>query len=232
MLVSSVSCNFGYKNQNITNPGKKPLRYPNFNSLVKDSITFKGSPSCTISELECELKGQLKPLFSNDIIQKRVAQLAEQINHDYGNEGVYVICVLNGAKNFADDLTKQMGRRINGFVKLKSMDGAKSSGKITLVREDLPGIEKAKHILVIEDLVDSGLSMDFYMSRLKGKYNPSSLKLAALLDKPNARAKGLSIKPDYKGFDISKEFVVGYGLDYNEKGRELDTIYQVVSREN
>lgn len=180
----------------------------------------------TILKIEEAVKGHLKPLFTEEMVQNRISELAKQINQDYGNKDVYIICVLNGAKRFADDLSKKMGRKVNGTVKLESYgESMTSSGAVKEAYSNLSDIKEGTDILVIEDIVDTGNSMDYLLKVLRDKYKPKTLKLATLLDKPAGRVKDVPV--DYCGFTIDDKFAVGYGLDYNQMGRELDTIYQV-----
>lgn len=197
----------------------------------QDTISFKSNQKKLFNEMNTTIKkeigGRLEPLLDKKTVQKRVKELATTINADYKGEDVYIICVLNGAKRFADDLTKQMKRKINGTIKLSSYEGTDSTDNIKMSMENLPNIKYARNILVVEDIIDTGKSMHFLLNKLKETCPQSKLKLCALLDKPEARQEGKNVKADYRGFKIEKEFVIGYGLDYNNQGRELDAIYRV-----
>lgn len=198
-----------------------------------DTINFEG---LTVKNMEKFIRKRgvgekLELLFTEKKIQERVGELAKEINEYYGDDDVYIICVMEGAKRFAKDLTKKMGRKINGEVKLASYGGStNSSGIVEEAKRDLAGIENAKHILVIEDIVDTGNSMHQFLSDLAENYDNASIRLCSFLDKPSRREKDVRI--DHYGFSIGDEFVIGYGLDYAQKGRDFRAIYQVVKSKN
>lgn len=220
--IGSVSYRRNDNNQQVS------MRSHIFNSAT-DSVSFKCQASLLdklAGRIKSEQGGHLETLFSQETIQARVQTLAKQINQDYAGKKVYIICVLNGAKRFAYDLTKAMGKRVNGSIKLKSYAGVESTGNIKVVEQNFEGIENYDHILVIEDIVDTGHSMNFLLAKLAREYKGKSVKLCSLLDKPSKRLKPVNI--DYKGFEIEDNFVIGYGLDYDGDGRELDAIYQVI----
>jgi hypoxanthine phosphoribosyltransferase len=166
---------------------------------------------------------KIKELFSAIQIQQRVAEMAAEISQDYkGVESLVVIGVMKGALCFLPDLVRNIQTdeplQIE-FVRLSSYGSAtESSGTIQTPYLDLPNILH-RHILVVEDIVDSGRTANFFLEYLKDQFAPASLKLAAFLDKPSRRI--VSVRPDYVGFTIKDLFVVGYGLDYGEKYREL-----------
>ncbi len=157
-------------------------------------------------------------------IQERISTLARTINADYNDTKITFVVVLSGAFMFASDLLKQI--QVNCevfFIKIKSYEGMASTGKTTEViglTTDISG----KDIIIIEDIVDTGVTIDNVIELLSEK-QCKSIKVASLLFKPDA-FKGKN-KPNYVGFDIENKFVVGYGLDYDEHGRNLDAIYQL-----
>lgn len=163
--------------------------------------------------------------LSEDEIQKRVKELAAAINNDYKGKRPLFIGILNGAFMFASDLFKNL--EIDAeicFIKLISSQGTKSSGKVVTsigLMEDIHG----RDVILIEDIVDTGKTLNEFLPGLKHQ-QPASLKIAALLHKPGATEYPLTI--DYLAFSIPNKFVVGYGLDYDGLGRNLKEIYQLV----
>ena len=164
-----------------------------------------------------------KVLISETEILKRVGVLAEQMNHDYKGQELTAICILKGGVIFFSDLIRKLKMPLRcEFLRLSSYGlQTESSGEIKMTL----GLSEAiinKHVLVIEDIVDTGLSLNFTLDYLKLN-QPASIKTAALLFKPDAlKTEKLTI--DYVGFEIPNKFVVGYGLDYAEKYRELPYI--------
>jgi hypoxanthine phosphoribosyltransferase len=165
----------------------------------------------------------MKILFNSVAIMERTKELAGNIMIDYHNRGLVVISVLNGAFMFTADLVRQMRKPdlTMYFVRASSYKGVVSLGKVEIDR--LPLVEIAgKNVLVVEDIVDTGRTCTTLRERLMIA-SPLSLKFCALLDKPSCRE--VDFKPDYTGFIIPNWFVVGYGLDYDEKYRHLPNIY-------
>jgi len=164
--------------------------------------------------------------ISETKIQARVKQLARQINKDYKGRIPIFIGILNGAFVFMADLIRNVTIDCEvDFLKLSSYADAKiSSGNVTLLKELNCQVE-GRDIIIVEDIVDSGLSMDF-MIRLIRDRNPRSFKIISLLYKKDALK--IDVKIDYIGFTIPNYFVVGYGLDYGQKDRNLKGIYQLV----
>ena len=162
--------------------------------------------------------------ITRDEIQKEVESLAEQINTDFAGKDVVFIAVLNGSFMFASDLMKSVSIESEiSFIKMSSYSGTSTTGTVNELiglNNDLTG----KSVVIIEDIVDTGITIDKIMTLLSME-GAKEVKVCSLLYKPNA-FKGKH-KPDYIGFSIPNAFVVGYGLDYNEKGRNLDSIYQI-----
>lgn len=162
--------------------------------------------------------------ISAEEIQHEVKSLASQINTDYEGRELVFLALLNGSFMFASDILKSITVPCEiSFIRLSSYAGTSSTGKV----HELMGLVtdiKGKDVVVLEDIVDSGLTIDKLMEIL-GDHQPASVKVCTLLFKPDA-FKGKK-KPEYVGFAIPNAFVVGYGLDYNERGRNLDTIYQI-----
>jgi len=165
---------------------------------------------------------QLKVLISREEIKNTVARLAKEIKEDYHDTQPLLISVLKGSFMFMADLIRQLDLPVEiDFIKLSSYGaGMKSSGEVKVVQELKTPI-KGRDVLVIEDVVDTGLTISFLLDYL-GKKKPASLKLCALTDKPSRHKAPVSI--DYLGFTLPDKFIVGYGLDLNEKFRNLPDI--------
>jgi hypoxanthine phosphoribosyltransferase len=166
------------------------------------------------------------PFISETTIQSRIKELAAQLDTDYAGKQPIFLAVLNGAFMFAADLFKQIQCRPElTFVKVSSYVGTQSSGRV----DELIGLQttlKDRHVVVIEDILDTGVTMDKIFTLLQSE-QPASLEVCALLLKPHSY-KGKH-QPQYIGFEIEDRFVVGYGLDYKELGRELPAVYQLIS---
>jgi hypoxanthine phosphoribosyltransferase len=164
------------------------------------------------------------PYLSSESIRNRIHALATQLNADYKGESVVFIGVLNGAFMFASDLMKGLDLNLEiSFVKVSSYSGTQSSGIV----KELIGLNNSindKHVIVIEDIVDTGRTADKLFELLHEK-TPRSIEMCTLLFKPNA-FEGKMV-PKYVGFTIPNKFVVGFGLDYDEVGRNLNEIYQL-----
>ena len=164
--------------------------------------------------------------ITGEEIQKKVNLLADRINDDFNGTDLVFIAVLNGSFMFASDLMKKVSLPSEiSFVKMSSYHGTESTGRI----DELIGLNnnlKGKSVVVIEDIVDSGLTIDKIISLIEME-EPEDVKICTLLYKPDA-FKGKNA-PNYVGFSIPNAFVVGYGLDYDQKGRNLDSIYQITN---
>lgn len=174
---------------------------------------------------------KINEIYSQAQIQARIAELGRQISSDYKSlEHPVVIGVMKGAFCFLADLVRNI--KIDDalqieFVRLSSYGSAsESSGTVQTPYLDLPNISH-RHIIVVEDIVDSGRTAKFFLDYLHDQFKPASLKLAAFLDKPSRRV--VQIDPDYTGFKINDLFVVGYGLDYAERYRELPYLGELVN---
>ena len=161
-------------------------------------------------------------MIGKEELQKRIQELGEQISRDYRGESIMAICVLKGAVLFMADLV----RAINAECKMDFMDvssyggDTKSSGVVKIIK-DLDQSIEGENLLIIEDIIDSGRTL-FYLREILEKRSPKSIRIATLLDKPDRRA--VDLKPDYIGFVVENKFIVGYGLDYDEKYRNLPYI--------
>jgi hypoxanthine phosphoribosyltransferase len=166
---------------------------------------------------------ELTLLFSRKEIAKTVARLAREISSDYGNKKVVIIGILKGAFMFLADLVRQLTIPVEiDFMRIATYGSQKeSSGEIKVMKEVEAQLE-GKDVLIIEDIVDTGLSLKFIKDYISAK-NPASLKICALLDKTSRRE--IEVQVDYIGFKIEDGFVVGYGIDFDEKYRYLPEIF-------
>jgi hypoxanthine phosphoribosyltransferase len=166
--------------------------------------------------------GEIKVLIDEKKLQERIQEIAKQMEDEYKGKELTLICILKGSIFFTVDLAKN----INGDVKLEFIrvssynDGTESSGEIKM-KLDLKDSIQGKDVIVIEDIIDTGRTLAYLIEYLKMK-KPNSVKLCALLDKPDRRVQQVNV--DYTGFQIPDKFVVGYGLDWDEKYRNLPYI--------
>ena len=159
-------------------------------------------------------------LISADQIQKRIGEMAARIDADYPDEPIYLISILKGSFIFLADLARALKRtsiRIE-FMGISSYGSQKSSSGQVKVTRDLDVNIEGHHVLIVEDIIDSGVTLNYLTSLLKTR-KPKSVRVATLLDKPERRIRHVDVA--YVGFQIPDEFVVGYGLDYAEKYRNL-----------
>ena len=165
---------------------------------------------------------RISVLLSEEAVDKRINEIGEQISKDYEGKTIHMICVLKGGVFFMTELAKRISVPVSMDFMAISSYGAdtKSSGVIKIVK-DLDESITGKDVLVVEDIVDSGRTLSYLLMMLKER-KPNSLKLCTLLDKPDRRV--IDVNVDYTGFDIPDEFVVGYGLDYAQKYRNLPYI--------
>ena len=165
-----------------------------------------------------------KVLLTDEQIQNRVREMGKQIARDYEGKNPTMICILKGAIMFYTDLLRNMDIPLSmDFMAVSSYGNkTKSSGEVE-IRKDLSTSIENKHVIIVEDIVDSGFTLT-YLTRMLQSRGAASIKLCTLLDKPNHRAPGIALKADYSGFEIGNEFVVGYGLDYAELYRNLPYI--------
>jgi hypoxanthine phosphoribosyltransferase len=162
-------------------------------------------------------------LFSKDVIEQRVRELAEEISRDYAGGELIVVGILKGAFIFMADLIRSFKVPCQvDFAQLASYGGGTVSSGDVVIRKDIGLSIAGRDVLIVEDIVDTGLTLSFLVETLK-KREPRSLKICVFLDK-NVRRK-VPFRADYTGFDIEDGFVVGYGLDYNEEGRNLPDVY-------
>ena len=161
-------------------------------------------------------------LFTEDQIQARLAELAADIERDYEGEELLLVGVLRGALMVMADLSRHLGRHVEtDWMAVSSYgSGTKSSGVVRILK-DLDTDIAGRHVLIVDEVIDSGLTLKWLVSNLASR-NPASIKIVTLLRKPAAHAMDVDV--EYIGWDIGDEFVVGYGLDYAEKYRNLRDI--------
>ena len=161
-------------------------------------------------------------LLSEEQIQEKVKQFAAMLSEEYADKNPIFVGVLKGVVMFFADVVKRVTIPCQiDFMWISSYEGTESS-KMT-VKRDVSADIKGRHVVILEDIFDTGNSLDFTYKYLLAK-EPASLKICTLLDKPERRNPAVTLKPDYVGFTIPNEFVVGYGLDYNEHYRNLPYI--------
>lgn len=175
------------------------------------------------------MKEEIKPLISEGELTARIKEIAEQINKDYEGKEVFLLCILKGSIYFTCELSRYLTIPVKlGFLSVSSYgDRLTSSGAVT-INEGGDLDVKDKHVIVIEDIIDSGRTLSFLMNML-AKRGPASLQLCALLDKPSGRVTEISA--DYVGFEIPDCFIVGFGLDYAQKYRNLPYIGELEFKE-
>ncbi len=176
-------------------------------------------PAVTVHDKKFEI------YLSEEAIQEKIRQMATRMNEDYKDRNPLFIAILNGSFMFAADLFKHLDIQAEiCFIKLASYKGMRSTGHITTAI----GLDQDvynRHLIIVEDIVDTGKTLTQFLPKLQHQ-QPASLKIAALLHKPEAAQHDIEI--EYLGFSIPNKFVVGYGLDYDGLGRNLKEIYQVV----
>lgn len=164
----------------------------------------------------------LTTLFSPEQVAERVRELAAEIRFDYGETEVLLLGVLKGSFHFLSDLSRLLADISTvDFVQVSSYGSAKSSSGVVQIRKDLDTNIEGRDVLIVEDIVDTGATLT-HLRELLGTRKPRSLKVVALLSKPEARKHNTQV--EYVGFEIPNEFVVGYGLDYGERYRNLPYI--------
>ena len=167
------------------------------------------------------IKEKIKVLYSMDEIQKRINELGKEITKDYSGKEIIVVSILKGAIFFTTDLLKNIDLDLTiEFMRVSSYSGTDSTGIITL-KQDLEVDIEGKDVLIVEDIIDTGRTLNTLKDELL-KRKPNSLKIATLLDKKERRV--VDLNADYVGFDIPNKFVVGYGFDVDEKYRNIPYI--------
>lgn len=165
---------------------------------------------------------RIEVLLTEEEVDKRIQEIGDQISKDYAGKQIHLVCVLKGGSFFMCELAKRITVPVSlDFMSVSSYGGdTKSSGVVKIVK-DLDEPLGGKNVLVVEDIVDSGRTLSYLLEMLKDR-GPAGVKLCTLLDKPERRVVDVNV--DYTGFEIPDEFVVGYGLDYDQRYRNLPYI--------
>ena len=165
-------------------------------------------------------KDVLEVLLSEEQIQSRIRELGEILSEEYADKDPVIVGVLKGVVVFYADMIRNIKVPCQmDFMWISSYAGTTSTGQMQ-VKRDVSADLEGRHVLILEDIYDTGTSLDFTYKHLLAK-KPASLKICTLLDKPERRRPGITLQPDYVGFTIPNAFVVGYGLDFNEHYRNL-----------
>ncbi len=163
-----------------------------------------------------------KVLIGSDEIQRRVQQLGTEISRDYMDRQPILVCILKGAYVFLADLTRHISAHHEvDFMAISSYHGGTQSTGVVKIEKDLKSNITDRDVLIVEDIVDTGLTLNHLLALLQTR-NPSSIRICTLLDKSSRRLKDVPVS--YRGFEIPDEFVIGFGLDYDEKYRNLPFI--------
>lgn len=161
-------------------------------------------------------------LIPGDVITRKVEELGKKISGDYRGKTILMVAILKGAVIFLADLARQVKVPLEiDFMAVSSYGKASESSGVVRILKDLDRSIEGRHVILVEDIVDSGLTLKYMLDNLSTR-KPASLKICTLLDKPSRRKA--DVTPDYNGFVIPDEFVVGYGLDYGERYRNLKDI--------
>lgn len=169
---------------------------------------------------------EIKILINEARLEKRIIELAKEIEKDYEGRDIVFLGVLKGCAMFLTELAKKIKNDVAfEFIEVSSYEGTDSTGNIKINKDIIASIE-GKDVIIVEDIIDTGRTLSFLVDLIKSK-NPNSVKIATLLSKPSRRVIELNV--DYIGFKIEDKFVVGYGLDYNQKYRNLPYIGYIES---
>lgn len=168
------------------------------------------------------MSANIREMISESSVDKRISELGEQISRDYEGESITLLCILKGSVFFTTELAKRITVPVYlDFMSVSSYGSStESSGEVRILK-DLDGSIEGKNILVVEDIIDTGRTLASLLEILRQR-GPKSLKLCTLLDKPDRRVTEVAV--DYTGFEIPEEFVVGYGMDYDQQYRNLPYI--------
>ncbi|MCI6812762.1 MAG: hypoxanthine phosphoribosyltransferase [Lachnospiraceae bacterium] len=165
---------------------------------------------------------RIRIMLTEEEVDKRIKEIGEQISKDYAGKKIHLICVLKGGVFFMCELAKRISVPVSmDFMSISSYGNSTESSGIIKIIKDLDESITGEEVLVVEDIVDSGRTLNYLLEMLKDR-KPASLRLCTLLDKPERRV--VEVNVDYTGFQIPDEFVVGYGLDYAQKYRNLPYI--------
>ena len=166
----------------------------------------------------------MKLLYSKDYIAKQVSRIGKEISRDYHDMNVLLVVILKGAALFGADIAREITCPVTiEFMRVSSYGANTSSSEEILLKTDIEANICGKHVIIIEDIIDTGLTLQALINHLQQR-NPASLKICTLIDKKKRRVVAINV--DYSGIIMDDGFIVGYGLDYNEHYRNLDAIYQ------
>ncbi len=166
---------------------------------------------------------KIRVLLTEEEVDARIGEIAAQISKDYEGQEIHLICILKGGVFFTCELAKRLSVPVTmDFMSVSSYGGGTESSGIVKLVKDLDESLEGKHVLIVEDIIDSGRTLAYLIEVLKQR-QPADIRLCTLLDKPERRVKK-QVKVDYVCFTIPDEFVVGYGLDYDQKYRNLPYI--------
>ncbi|MBQ7680164.1 MAG: hypoxanthine phosphoribosyltransferase [Butyrivibrio sp.] len=164
----------------------------------------------------------IRVLLSEDEVNRRISEIGAQISADYAGQSVHLVCVLKGAAMFMCELAKRITVPVTfDFMSASSYGSSTESSGVVRIVKDLDEPLRDRNVIIVEDIIDSGRTMAYLMKIFQDR-GPKSLRLCALLDKPDRRVT--EVKTDYTGFNIPDQFVVGYGLDYDQRYRSLPYI--------
>ena len=161
-------------------------------------------------------------MITQEQIQKRAEEIGRQITEDYQGQGVILIGILRGAVMWMTDMMKNIDLDVEiDFMACSSYGAATKTSGVVKINKDLDEDIEGKNVIIVEDIVDSGITLEYLKEYLKNR-DPKSIRICTLLDKPTGRRTEL--EPDYRGFTVDDKFIVGYGLDFNQKYRQLPYI--------
>lgn len=174
--------------------------------------------------LKSDILGKI--LFPSSIIQEKVYELGNELTNDYANKDLLLVCVLRGGVIFLTDLIRKIDLELSvDFMSITTYQGInKTSTGVVKITKDLEESIEGKDVVIIEDIIDTGLTISYLLRNLKARY-PNSIEICTLLDRNIRRIADINIK--YVGFRIGDEYLVGYGLDYRQKYRNLESIYEI-----
>ncbi len=169
------------------------------------------------------MEDKIRVLISEEDVNKRISEIAAHISRDYEGQQVHLICILKGGVFFTCELAKRLTLPVSlDFMSVSSYGAGKVSSGVVKIIKDLDEPLEDKHVIIVEDIIDSGRTLAYLMEILQQR-KPKDIRLCTLLDKPERRVKK-QVKVDYTCFTIPDEFVVGYGLDYDQRYRNLPYI--------
>ena len=166
-------------------------------------------------------------IFSEEQVNARIRELGRQITEDYAGRSVHLVCILRGAVFFTCELAKRIERPVTfDFMSVSSYGSAMTSSGIVRIIKDLEEPLADRDVIVLEDIIDSGRTLSFLQELFRSR-GAASVRICTLLDKPSRRAPGLDLHIDYKGFDVEDVFVVGWGMDFDQRYRNLPFIGKI-----